>query len=92
MENQKKTSSIIRKVLMALSGVFLMFFLLQHLTINIFSVINPELFNQVSHFMGTNFLVQFILQPILIFGVFFHLIMGIFLEYQNRKSRPVKYT
>tara|TARA_B100001758_G_C18377038_1_gene594961 strand:+ start:389 stop:1063 length:675 start_codon:yes stop_codon:yes gene_type:complete len=91
VENQKKTSSIIRKVLMALSGVFLMFFLLQHLTINIFSVINPELFNQVSHFMGTNFLVQFILQPILIFGVFFHLIMGIFLEYQNRKSRPVKY-
>ena len=42
--------------------------------------------------MGTNFLVQFILQPILIFGVFFHLIMGMYLEYQNRSSRPINYS
>tara|TARA_B100000963_G_scaffold203480_1_gene177226 strand:+ start:23969 stop:24664 length:696 start_codon:yes stop_codon:yes gene_type:complete len=91
LEHKKKTSSIFKKVLMALSGVFLMVFLLQHLTINLFSVVSSELFNKVSHFMGTNFLVQFILQPILIFGVFFHLIMGMYLEYQNRKSRPVRY-
>ena len=76
---------------MALSGLFLMFFLLQHLIINLFSVISPELFNQASHFMGHNVLVQFILQPILIFGVFFHLIMGMLLEYQNSKSRPINY-
>ena len=76
---------------MALSGIFLMVFLLQHLTINFFSVISPNLFNSASHFMGTNFVVQFILQPILIFGVFFHLTMGMVLEYQNRKSRPIKY-
>jgi len=86
------TTSIIRKVLMALSGFFLMLFLLQHLTINMFSVISKDLFNQASHFMGTNFFVQFFLQPILIFGVFFHLIMGGVLEYQNRKSRPIIYT
>lgn len=92
MENTKRTSSIIKKVLMALSGVFLMVFLLQHLTINFFSVISPKLFNEASHFMGTNFLVQFILQPVLIFGVFFHLIMGMYLEYQNRSSRPINYS
>ena len=76
---------------MALSGFFLMFFLLQHLLINSLSVISPDLFNQVSHFMGTNFLVQFILQPILLFGVVFHLIMGIYLDYNNRRSRGVSY-
>ena len=76
---------------MALSGFFLMFFLLQHLLINSLSVISPDLFNQASHFMGTNFLVQFILQPILLFGVFFHLIMGIYLDYNNRRSRGVNY-
>lgn len=91
METKTRTSSIIKKVLMALSGIFLMVFLLQHLTINFFSVISPKLFNEASHFMGTNFLVQFILQPVLIFGVFFHLIMGMYLEYQNRSSRPVNY-
>ena len=83
--------SIGYKILMALSGFFLMFFLLQHLTINMMSVISADLFNEVSHFMGTNPLVQFLLQPILIFAVVFHFIMGIFLELRNRKSRDVKY-
>jgi len=83
--------SIGYKILMALSGLFLMFFLLQHLTINMLSVISPELFNEVSHFMGTNPIVQFLLQPVLMFAVVFHFVMGIFLEIRNRKSRSVKY-
>lgn len=91
MEDNNKTSSILRKVLMALSGIFLMFFLLQHLVINFFSVLSPDFFNEASHFMGTNFFVQFILQPVLIFGVFFHLIMGMYLEYNNRTARPIGY-
>ena len=41
--------------------------------------------------MGNNPIVQFILQPILIFGVVFHFVMGMVLDYQNRKSRSVKY-
>ena len=65
---------------MALSGFFLMFFLLQHFAINFLSVISPDMFNKTSHFMGTNFAVQFFLQPILLFGVVFHLVMGIYLE------------
>ena len=83
--------SIGYKVLMALSGLFLMFFLVQHLTINMLSLISPELFNEVSHFMGTNPIVQFVLQPILIAGVLFHFVMGFILDYQNRKARPVNY-
>tara|TARA_B100000902_G_scaffold54979_1_gene61656 strand:+ start:2229 stop:2894 length:666 start_codon:yes stop_codon:yes gene_type:complete len=85
-------STIGRKVLMALSGFFLMFFLLQHLVINFLSVISPDLFNKTSHFMGTNFVVQFLLQPVLLFGVLFHLFMGIYLEIKNKSSRPIKYS
>tara|TARA_B100002052_G_scaffold286873_1_gene301232 strand:- start:4953 stop:5603 length:651 start_codon:yes stop_codon:yes gene_type:complete len=86
-------SSIVKKVLMALSGIFLMFFLLQHLAINLTSLIpdDGKTFNAISHFMGYNPIVQFILQPILIFGVCFHFIMGLILEYQNRKARNKKY-
>lgn len=84
-------SSIGRKVAMALSAFFLMIFLLQHLSINILSVFNPDLFNEVSHFMGTNPLVQFVLQPILIFGVVFHFVMGFILEIKNNKARNVSY-
>ena len=84
-------SSIIRKVAMALSGIFLIFFLLQHFIINITSVFSESIFNQFSHFMGTNFVVQFIAQPILIFGVMFHFIMGFILDFKNRRSRNIKY-
>lgn len=84
-------SSIGRKVAMSISAFFLMIFLLQHLVINSLSVINPDTFNEVSHFMGTNWLVQYIMQPILIFGVIFHFIMGFVLEIKNRSARQVSY-
>lgn len=85
------SSSIAKKIAMALSGFFLMFFLLQHLTINFISVISAGSFNSISHFMGTNPLVQFVLQPVLAFGFVFHLGMGMRLELQNRAARPIKY-
>ena len=85
------SSSIARKVAMALSGLFLVFFLAQHFTINLTSVIAPDTFNSWSHFMGTNGLVQGVLQPVLIFGVIFHFIMGFVLELQNRNARAINY-
>jgi succinate dehydrogenase / fumarate reductase cytochrome b subunit len=84
-------SSIGRKVSMALSAIFLMIFLLQHFAINFTSVLSPDLFNELSHFMGTNPLVQFVLQPVLIFGVVFHFVMGFILELKNRKANSLKY-
>ena len=84
-------SSIGRKIAMALSAFFLMVFIVQHFAINLLSVIDSNLFNKVSHFMGTNPIVQFVLQPILIFGVVFHFLMGFILEYKNKKARNVSY-
>lgn len=84
-------SSIARKIVMALSGLFLVVFLGQHFVINITSVIAPDAFNTMSHFMGYNPLVQFVLQPVLIAGVIVHFVMGFVLEIKNRKARSVKY-
>ncbi len=84
-------SSIGRKVSMALSAFFLMFFLLQHLAINLLSVFSPDTFNEVSHFMGTNPLVQFALQPVLIFAVVFHFVIGFILELKNKKAQGTSY-
>ncbi|MCK5442553.1 MAG: succinate dehydrogenase cytochrome b subunit [Maribacter sp.] len=84
-------SSIGRKYAMALSAFFLMFFLLQHFAINIVSVFSPGTFNEVSHFMGTNPLIQYAVQPILIFAVIYHFVMGFVLEIKNKGSRNVKY-
>ena len=85
------TNTIARKVAMALSGLFLILFLGQHFTINITSVFSEKTFNFLSHFMGNNPVVQFILQPVLILGVVFHFVMGFVLEIKNTKSRSVKY-
>ena len=84
-------SSIGRKFTMALSALFLMVFLLQHFAINILSVFSADAFNTASHFMGTFWAVQFILQPVLIFGVIFHFVMGFILEIKNNKARKVSY-
>ena len=84
-------TSIARKIAMALSGLFLIIFLTQHFIINFTSLVSPESFNEISHFMGTNPLVQFLLQPVLIFGVVFHFVMGFILELQNRAARTTGY-
>ncbi|MEQ6165957.1 MULTISPECIES: succinate dehydrogenase cytochrome b subunit [unclassified Ekhidna] len=91
MSKQLFSGSIGRKFTMALSALFLIIFLLQHFTINFTSVVSEDAFNELSHFMGTNPLVQFVLQPVLMFGVAFHFIMGFVLEIKNRNSREVKY-
>lgn len=76
---------------MALSAFFLMFFLIIHLAVNITSIFSVELFNELSHFMGTNPAVQLALQPVLIIGVVFHFVMGFVLELKNKKAIGVSY-
>ncbi|MBT8279960.1 MAG: succinate dehydrogenase cytochrome b subunit [Muriicola sp.] len=84
-------SSIARKIVMALSGIFLVLFLALHFTINFTSVVSPDTFNEFSHFMGYNPIVQFLMQPILIAGVVIHFVMGFVLEIQNNRARGVNY-
>lgn len=84
-------SSIAKKVAMALSGLFLISFLSLHFFINLTSVFSEDVFNMMSHFMGYNPIIQFVMQPILVAGVVFHFVMGMVLELKNRSSRPVSY-
>ena len=84
-------SSIAKKVAMALSGLFLISFLSLHFFINLTSVFSEDVFNMMSHFMGYNPIIQFVMQPILVAGVVFHFVMGMVLEIKNRSSRPVSY-
>ncbi len=85
------SSSIAKKVAMALSGLFLITFLALHFFINLTSVFSETVFNECSHFMGYNPLIQFVMQPILVAGVIFHFVMGIVLELKNRSARPTAY-
>lgn len=76
---------------MALSAIFLLIFLVMHLSVNLLSVFGADAYNNASQFMGYNPLIQFVMQPVLIFAVVFHFVMGFVLEIKNQKARPVKY-
>ena len=84
-------SSIAKKVAMALSGLFLISFLSLHFFINLTSVFSADTFNTMSHFMGYNPIIQFVMQPVLVAGVVFHFVMGFVLDLKNRSARPIAY-
>lgn len=87
------SSSVGRKYAMALSALFLLIFLTQHLFINMTSLLpdGGKTFNALSHFMGTNIVVQALLQPVLAFAVIFHFVMGFYLEFKENNARSYKY-
>ncbi|MBU0489926.1 MAG: succinate dehydrogenase cytochrome b subunit [Bacteroidetes bacterium] len=86
------TSSIGKKLIVGTAGLFLMMFLLVHLSINLLLLRNDggEWFNAASHFMGSNIIVKIF--EVVLFGVFFiHIIYTLLLTFKNWASRPVKY-
>lgn len=85
------SSTIGRKYAMALSAMFLLIFLVMHLAVNMLSVFGEAAYNNASQFMGYNPLIQFLMQPVLMFATIFHFVMGFILEAKNNRARPVKY-
>jgi len=84
------SSSIGKKLILSLSGLFLITFLLIHLTANLFLLGGSEAFNMAVHFMDTNPIIQ-IMQPLLAIGFFIHILYGVIIQFQNWKATPVKY-
>lgn len=86
------TSSIGKKMLMALTGLFLISFLIIHCTINAMIFLNDGgvTFSHWGHFMGTNPVIR-TLEIGLVAGFLLHIIQGIVLLRGNNAARPVKY-
>jgi succinate dehydrogenase / fumarate reductase, cytochrome b subunit len=86
------TSSIGKKILMSLSGLFLISFLIVHCTINALIFINDdgETFTHWAHFMGTNPVIR-TLEIVLILGFLIHIVQAYILWRQNKNARPVAY-
>jgi len=86
------TSSIGKKFIMALTGIFLITFLIVHCTINSMIFFNDagETFNHWGHFMGSNLIVRTMEIGLFVF-LLLHIVQGLILWRQNNKARPVKY-
>lgn len=77
---------------MAITGLFLISFLVVHLSGNLllFKADGGKAFNEYARFMSTNPIIR-TMEIVLFAGFIFHIIDGILLTVQNRKARPVKY-
>ncbi len=91
------TSSIGRKIVMSLTGIFLILFLIVHISINacIFNTLFDKtdhgiVFNRAAHFMGSTFLIR--VMEIGLFVLFFiHIIQGLMLANYNMQKRNTQY-
>jgi len=87
------SSSIGRKLVMSLSGLFLIMFLFVHLLVNSFLLLDPVfgtaegvMFNEGVHFMGTNPLIR-VIEPVLMLGFLIHIAYSFALFIRNKKAR-----
>ena len=83
------TSSIGKKVIMSLSGLFLIMFLCVHLSVNLLLLVGPDAFNAGCEFMSLP--VIKVIEPILALGFIVHIVWASILTIQNQKARPTKY-
>jgi succinate dehydrogenase / fumarate reductase, cytochrome b subunit len=86
------TSSIGKKFLMSLAGLFLITFLLVHMGINLLVILydDPMVYNKAAHFMSTNILIK-VFEVILFGGLLLHIIYALVLQVQNWIARPDRY-
>lgn len=80
------TSTIGRKLIMSVSGLFLILFLLFHMSMNIAAVFSVEAYNAICEFLGANWY-ALVGTLILAFGVVVHLVYATILTLHNRSSR-----
>ena len=90
--NKLFSSSIGQKLIMGLTGLFLITFLLVHCSINALIFMNDggHAFNEGAEFMGTNPLIR-TMEIVLFIGLLLHIIKGFSLWSQNNQARPIKY-
>jgi succinate dehydrogenase / fumarate reductase cytochrome b subunit len=92
MNNKFLKSSVGKKVLMGLTGLFLISFLIVHVSINSLIFLNDsgESFNAGANFMAHNPVIR-IVEIGLFAGLIAHVVQAWVLTNENKKARPVGY-
>lgn len=84
------SSSIGKKLVMSLSGLFLLVFLLVHLVANLFFYGGEDAYNAMCEFMDTNPVIR-VMVPVLALGFIIHIVWATVITLKNQTARPVKY-
>lgn len=78
-------SSIGKKLIMSITGLFVILFLTLHMSLNFVSVFSPEAFEGVCNFMALP--IVGIMVPVLAAGFIIHIIYAFILSFGNLKAR-----
>ena len=86
------STSLGRKFLMAITGLFLCSFLLVHMAGNLalFSADGGKAFNEYTYFMTHNSIIR-IMEIVLLLGFVIHIIDAVILTRSNNQARPIGY-
>jgi len=84
------SSSLGKKYLMAITGLFLCSFLVIHFLGNIALFTDPVQFNEYTRFMSSNPIIR-VMEIVLVTGFLTHIVDAIILTRANKKAQPVKY-
>lgn len=86
------SSTVGRKIVMSITGLFLCSFLVVHLigNLQLFKDDGGEAFNIYSHFMATNPIIR-TMEIVLVLGFLFHIYDAIVLTRKNKAARPIGY-
>ena len=86
MSNFLCNSSIGKKLVMSISGCFLVLFILFHMAMNMTALFSASAYNAICEFLGANWY-ALVGTLILALGVLVHFIYAILLTLENRKAR-----
>jgi len=84
-------ASVARKVLVSVTGLFLIVFLVVHLGVNLTLYAGPDIYNAAAHWMATNPAIL-AMRPVLALGVLLHIVVTTWLWAGNLKTRPQGYS
>ncbi|MBK9285380.1 MAG: succinate dehydrogenase cytochrome b subunit [Sphingobacteriaceae bacterium] len=86
------SSSLGKKFIMGITGLFLISFLLVHCFVNSLIFLNDggETFNLGCEFMGTNWIIR-AMEIVLFAGIILHIVQALVLTLANKKARPIGY-
>ncbi len=85
------SSSVGKKYVMGLTGLFLCFFLVVHLSGNLLMYVGEEAYNNYAHMLHSNAELLIIAELLLYAAFFAHLVIAVTLTKENRESRKQKY-
>ena len=79
-------SSLGKKLVMSVTGMFLVLFILFHMSMNITAIISPEAYNMICELLGANWY-ALAGTAVLALGVFVHFFYAVILTLNNYKAR-----